>query len=113
MTARLGYTFGRAVFYAQGRLGLWGGQGRGEHDPVPGIAPAVDHGSATIWVNGWTAGGGMEYAFTDRWSVKAEYMHFELGEKAFNLDWMGRTKHASASGDSVQVGVNYHLGELK
>ena len=89
VTARLGYTFGRALFYAKGGW-AFGEVKEGENTiSVPGIAPAVDHGSATIWVNGWTAGGGMEYAFTDRWSVKAEYMHFELGEKAFNLDWIG------------------------
>jgi outer membrane immunogenic protein len=27
------------------------------------------------FVNGWTGGGGLEYAFADHWTVKAEYLH--------------------------------------
>ena len=28
---------------------------------------------------GWTAGGGLEYAFSDNWSVKGEFLHVDLG----------------------------------
>jgi outer membrane immunogenic protein len=29
---------------------------------------------------GWTAGGGIEFAVTDRWSIKAEALYYDLGE---------------------------------
>jgi outer membrane immunogenic protein len=29
---------------------------------------------------GWTAGGGLEYALTRHWSIKAEYLYYDLGD---------------------------------
>src|SRR6202162_3334767 len=29
---------------------------------------------------GWTAGGGVEYAINKRWTVRAEYLHYDLGD---------------------------------
>ena len=31
---------------------------------------------------GWTAGGGIEYAFTPGWTVKAEYLYLDLGNRS-------------------------------
>ncbi len=31
---------------------------------------------------GWTAGGGAEFALTKRWSVKAEYLYYDLGTES-------------------------------
>ena len=31
---------------------------------------------------GWTAGGGVEYAFSKRWTVKAEYLYMNLGSES-------------------------------
>jgi outer membrane immunogenic protein len=30
---------------------------------------------------GWTAGGGIEYAFAPGWTVKAEYLYLDLGSR--------------------------------
>jgi outer membrane immunogenic protein len=62
----------------------------------------------TKWLTGWTVGGGMEFALTDRWSAKAEYMHYDLGKDTFAID-NGLTADASTRGDIVRVGVNLHL----
>ena len=47
------------------------------------MAHAVLLESIAAWQIGWTAGLGMEFALTDRWSAKAEYSHYELGRDTF------------------------------
>jgi outer membrane immunogenic protein len=32
--------------------------------------------------SGWTAGGGIEWAFTDNWTAKVEYLYVNLGKAA-------------------------------
>jgi opacity protein-like surface antigen len=115
VTARLGYSVGRALFYAKG--GWAGGDvtATGTLNTAPG-APifAVTPVVATKWVNGWTLGGGMEFALTDRWSAKAEYMHYDLGEERFVVSTLGGVPADIADittrGDTVRIGVNYHFG---
>jgi len=53
---------------------------------------------------GWTAGGGLEYAFLPNWSAKVEYLRTELTSD--NWGWNGprRTQF-----NTVRVGVNYHF----
>ena len=46
--------------------------------------------SATSNPFGWTAGGGIEYAFSPNWSIKAEYLYINfnnktIGPATFNL----------------------------
>jgi outer membrane immunogenic protein len=31
---------------------------------------------------GWTAGGGVEYAINNHWTVRAEYLHYDLGDES-------------------------------
>jgi outer membrane immunogenic protein len=74
----------------------------------PGIVGGEEVGRSTNWENGWTVGVGMEFAFTDRWSAKAEYMHYEFPQYAFTVapDAMA---NASTTGNIVRIGVNYHF----
>jgi outer membrane immunogenic protein len=39
-------------------------------------------------VTGWTAGGGVEWMFTQNWSVKVEYLHYDLGSASFS--WLAQ-----------------------
>jgi len=66
---------------------------------------------------GWTAGGGFEYAWNDRWSLKAEYLYFETENGSVDL----RQRNGSddqghfffdhySYGHIVRAGVNYHFG---
>jgi outer membrane immunogenic protein len=58
---------------------------------------------------GWTAGGGVEWAFAPRWSVKAEYLFTNLG-KTGHSDLV--TPRRSDAFHIIRVGVNYHVDLL-
>lgn len=51
---------------------------------------------------GWTAGGGVEWAFLPKWSAKAEYLYTEFKHNDLP-DWNAAKFH------SFRVGVNYHF----
>ncbi len=50
----------------------------------------------------------MEFAFSDKWSARAEYMHYDLGSGNFAID-NGLVADASIRGDTVRLGVSYHF----
>ncbi|HXZ17191.1 MAG TPA: TonB-dependent receptor, partial [Roseiarcus sp.] len=71
---------------------------------------------------GWTAGAGVEWMFLPKWSVKAEYLYYDLG--AYSLTspqttialpsgpaaFSGVTSyHGRANGQIVRAGLNYHF----
>lgn len=54
---------------------------------------------------GWVAGAGVEFAFTPRWSAKAEWLYLDLSDSTFSLT--GTSNGLAA--DLLRVGVNYHF----
>jgi opacity protein-like surface antigen len=113
LTARLGYTWGRALVYAKGGWAFGDvTAGTSVNFVDPGVAsppPATTVARSTNWENGWTVGAGMEYALTDRWSAKAEYMHYEFPQYDVALA-PNATSSATTAGNTVRIGVNYHFG---
>jgi opacity protein-like surface antigen len=113
LTGRLGVTWGRALFYGKGGL-AFGQVSAGTQDnagPASGIGR-----DDTKWATGWTVGGGMEFALTDRFSAKAEYMHYDLGSDTFTtFVFPGSTglTDVDTKGDTVRIGVNYHLHAMR
>ena len=62
----------------------------------------------TLW--GWSAGGGLEYAIDRHWLVRAEYLHYDLGDLNFNvINATGVVAGASnkVSGDIVRGALSY------
>jgi outer membrane immunogenic protein len=65
--------------------------------------------------DGWTAGGGIEwaFAFAPRWSAFVEYAHYDFGRKNVNFtsgcDNVGNLCHSRTklNIDTVKIGVNY------
>jgi outer membrane immunogenic protein len=47
----------------------------------PGLAVYCATGTTSGISVGWTAGGGIEYAFAPGWTVKAEYLYLDLGNR--------------------------------
>ena len=92
-------------------------------------------GAATLWVAGkenfgslsnsrvgWTAGGGLEWLFAPNWSVKVEYLYYDLRTPTFALSPLtntfttGGVVYSSApfaktrfTGNIVRAGLNYHF----
>lgn len=54
---------------------------------------------------GWAAGVGVEYAFTNQFTGKLEYMHTDLGNDDYQLG--DTTVRAKWRGDGIRVGFNY------
>jgi outer membrane immunogenic protein len=121
---RFGHTVNRAFIYATGGLAIGGVK-----SSVNAIGRETDLGGDTTQFAGtysgtrvgWTAGGGLEYAITDRASAKLEYLHFDLGDVSYNvvgvitsgngnglpLNWPATARF---SGDIVRAGFNVKLG---
>ena len=114
VAARLGITWGRALFYAKGGWAAADISASTHLNPATITAanigaPLAVPVKTTQWANGWTVGGGMEFALTDRWSAKAEYMHYDLGSDRYQVNNIPETVDASTRGDTVRVGLNLHL----
>lgn len=80
---------------------------------------------------GWTAGGGLEWMFSNNWSTKVEYLYYDLGSPSIYMGqntifWSGSSRVSGISagdiasaqgcnaqtrfnGNIVRAGVNYHF----
>jgi outer membrane immunogenic protein len=70
---------------------------------------------------GWTAGGGLEWMFSQNWSAKAEYLYYDMGQANANMTTTAAVNNeepfvASTSnlthrfnGNIVRAGANYHF----
>jgi outer membrane immunogenic protein len=104
---RIGYAADRFLPYVTGGL-AWGNVKVNEDwtSTLGGVVQPGLSGSAsvseTIW--GWTLGGGVEYAVTDNWTVKGEYLYTDLGD----ISWDGdASTDIGVKLQTLKVGVNY------
>ncbi len=68
------------------------------------LSDATDSISASKTRAGWTAGAGVEHAFTDNVTLKTEYLYTDLGKaKLFDAD----VAKVKTNFHTVRVGVNY------
>jgi outer membrane immunogenic protein len=91
----------------------WGGVAWGDVDThVRIVGTPLLSGSETQ--TGWTAGFGLEHAFTERISTRIEYAHIDLGSETQNLKFTGGIVPAipdkvDARMDTLRLGVNLKL----
>jgi len=108
LRGRIGYAWDRNLIY------FTGGWAYGHHNattttavPAAGIS-ATTSGSRDL-TNGWTVGGGWEWAFADRWSAKVEYLYIDFGSDSGNTPTVGtltvNTNHLTDN--VVRAGLNY------
>lgn len=97
---RLGYATDNRLLYVTG--GLAYGEVRA------GVRNSTDRDDETRF--GWALGAGLEWAFAPRWSLKAEYIHIDLGDSNIYLAGGAIPTSVDVTADVVRVGVNYNLG---
>ncbi|WP_424363299.1 outer membrane beta-barrel protein [Methylocystis parvus] len=81
-------------------------------------------GSYSGFRTGWTIGGGLEWMFAPNASVKAEYLHYDLGSASYALtplatllaggalsNVLAPSARTQFRGDIARVGLNYHFGQ--
>ncbi len=79
ITGRIGYAWDRWLVYGKGGVALVGD--RYHADDLNGIY----FFDATENRIGWTAGAGVEWAFTPEWSVKLEYDYYGFGTRSLSF----------------------------
>jgi outer membrane immunogenic protein len=73
LRAKLGFASENAMFYGTGGWGWADYHGETNNGTAfPGVKS----------LNGWVAGAGIAYAINDKWSVGAEYLHYDLGSSS-------------------------------
>jgi outer membrane immunogenic protein len=66
--------------------------------------------------DGWTIGGGLEYAITDRWRIFGEYNHYDFGSKVLASGHLGVSNSGTTTFtntkqtiETVRLGVNFRV----
>lgn len=108
LTARLGVTEDRWLFYLKGGLAFAEIENRAGALIGGGVVNPFDLTETEETRLGWTLGGGLEYAFRPDWSLKLEYMYMDFGtDNSSNFDGDGFTHDNELH--SIKVGVNYRF----
>jgi len=104
--ARLGYAFDHWLIYATGGT-AWAHNKFLEAVTATGVVLI----SRDQFYYGWTAGGGVEYALNQNWSVKAEYLFADLGKNTdvTSLGGGSVVRNTEQKLNLVRFGLNYRF----
>jgi iron complex outermembrane receptor protein len=108
---RVGYAWDRLLIYGTGGVALAGFNSELNFSGTDAIGSflASDSGEATR--TGWTAGGGVEYAINDNWSVRGEYRYSDVGHlidtPAFPVAGLSYTANRHLAQNQVEADFSY------
>jgi outer membrane immunogenic protein len=119
IAGRLGIAFDRTLIYAKGGVGFTEIKGSIIDTCVVGVCgPATLNASGSETKAFWVAGGGVEWAFSGSWSIKAEYLFLGLdhdlnvcgpgGGTAAGSTWCAN--HSVDGIHTAKIGINYRFG---
>src|SRR6266508_44878 len=112
---RVGVAVDRALFYVTGGIATT----RLNYSQVNSFTPcafinttiSTEAVATSATKAGWTAGGGVEYAVTNNWTVKAEYLYADFGSiSTVGADDTVRSPffhNANLKVSTARVGINY------
>jgi outer membrane immunogenic protein len=106
---RVGVAFDRVFPYVTGG---WAYGDRKLDGTLTVPAGTTSFSAASTLTDGWTIGGGVEWAFWDHWTAKVEYLYLDLGNNNNNnnFDFLRTPVGITAShftDNIARVGVNY------
>src|SRR5271165_2851018 len=104
---RVGYAFERVLLYATGGVAFLGTNA----NLTTGF-PFFSYDAVSNTLVGWTVGGGLEYAVTNNWSIRAEYRYADFGQStvyptSFAVNDFGAFINRHVTENRVQVGFSY------
>lgn len=106
IAGRLGYAWDRVLLYAKG-----GAAFVNVENTIVGPTFAV---SASETKATWAVGGGLEWAFDQNWSIKAEYLYLGLNDTQTTAATVGATTyywdHDNPGIHTAKIGINYRFG---
>jgi outer membrane immunogenic protein len=105
----------QTLLYVTGGLAVGGVRGSTTITPTPCATNAFCSAgsfSDTRW--GWTAGGGLEQAFASQWSVKFEYLYYDLGTASYTANEISPAFPAFAGNPNVRIDTKFtgHIGRI-
>jgi len=105
---RVGYASAGWLLYATGGYAY----GQLKTDANASAAGTTATFSATDFIDGWTAGAGVEVQFAQRWSLKGEYLYADLGRANHTFVFTGvppLNDSAHVTLNIVRAGVNFRF----
>ena len=104
LRGRLGLAFDHVLIYGTGGVAFADVKDAVDLSAFP-LSSSLSPGSG---VTGWTAGGGIEYAFAQHWTAKVEYLHVGFPDRtAIQPVFPGYVFQFKDSLDIGRVGINY------
>ena len=117
--ARAGWAADRALFYVTGGFAFGQAVATSTASVSDGTNTDLFAGDGSGTRYGYAVGGGLEYAFTNNVSAKAEYIYYNLGTSTFAVspanavaagEGIATTASQKFDGSIVRVGLNLKLG---
>lgn len=112
IAGRLGFAWDRVLIYGKGGVAFVG-----KHTDVTDTCTVAPCGGGTVAAvrdttqTTWAAGGGLEWALTNNWSVKAEYLYLATRE-TYNVCGAGGAGAAGSTFCSVHTDPGIHTAKL-
>jgi outer membrane immunogenic protein len=112
---RVGVTANNVLFYGTGGLAFGGTHSTATNVDALILRNGNFTGSTSDTRLGWAAGAGIEWGLARNWTLKAEYLHVDLGSTNVtltdpNFPGIASVYRFNHQFDTVRLGVNYLFG---
>jgi outer membrane immunogenic protein len=115
LTGRVGYAADAVLIYAKGGM-AWANSKyslTGNFGGAGAIVPPTPFDFEGLGSRlGWTAGGGVEWAFAQDWSVRLEYDYYDFGTHTATMNDVNNGSgplNFKTTMQTVKLGVNFHV----